>query len=89
MSAPPPSLLNFYKTKTPVKKPVSVLVNNSVLRNVTNPQLMPIITNNAITRNKKRIVSLSAYKSAMPKKVTMAKRGGKKSKKSKTRKSRK
>lgn len=86
MSAPPPSLLNFYKSKTPVKKPVTVLVNNSVLRNVTNPQYVPIITNNSITRNKKRIASLSGYKSAMPKKATMAKRGGKKSK---TRKSRK
>jgi hypothetical protein len=74
-------MFNFYKSKTPVKKPVSVLVNNSVLRNVTNPQHMPVIANNSNTRRKKMLVSLSGFKSSeIPKKVTMAKRGGKKSK---------
>lgn len=81
-----PSLLTFYKSKPPVKKPVSV-VNNSVLRNITKQQHAPVNTNNSNTRRKKMLASLSGFKSsALPK---MTKRGGKKSKKSKTRKARK
>jgi len=79
-----PSLLTFYKSKPPVKKPVSV-VNNSVLRNITNQQHAPDITNNASTRNKKRILSLLGYRSGIPSKPT-TKRGGKKRKTRKARK---
>lgn len=78
MSAPPPSMLNFYKSsvKKPIKKPDVLPPNNSgfrnsVLRNITNKK--------QTNANKLRLASLSAYSK-------MTKRGGKKSK---TRKSRK
>ena len=84
LSAPQLSMFNSYRgpVKKLVKKPVNVLVNNSILQNITNPQRMPVNANNANTRRKKMLASLSGYKS-------VTKRGGKKSKKSKTRKSRK
>jgi hypothetical protein len=78
-------MFNSYRgpVKKLVKKPnTTVLVNNSILQNITNPQRMPVNANNANTRRKKMLASLSAYSS-------VKKRGGKKSKKSKTRKSRK
>jgi hypothetical protein len=90
LSAPPPSMLNYYRgpVKKLTKKQNNVLpANNSVLQNVTNPQHAPVNTNNSNTRRKKMLASLSGFKSsAIPKKVTMAKRGGKKSKTRKARK---
>lgn len=83
MSAALPSMLNFYKSSvkkpTPSKKPDVLPPNNSgfrnsVLRNITNKK--------QANANKLRLASLSGYS-------RMTKRGGKKSKKSKTRKSRK
>ncbi len=90
LSAPLPSMLNYYRgpVKKLTKKQNNVLPPNiSVLQNVTNPQHMPVIANNLNTRRKKMLASLSGFKSsAIPKKVTMAKRGGKKSKTRKVRK---
>ena len=82
LSAPPPSMLNYYRgpVKKLTKKQNNVLPpNNQVLRNVTNPQHMPVNTNNSHTRRKKMLASLSAYSK-------MTKRGGKKSKTRKARK---